>query len=183
MKVSLFQCKFSFQEESKEVDNYFLDVIKREDDYNRYKDTNEDDDTERLSSKSFKSVQDSLSSNIFQRPKDMPVIKSVGEVLLMVLKFVLIHAPSLNAITDLFNLINCIFAEPFLPNSRYLIDKLFFPKNCTKLYGTCPKCGTYVGRFDRKDTFLKCKICKAKIKITLTRIFFSWWTLLLQYLN
>ena len=144
---SLFQCKFLFQKESKEVDDYFLDVIEEEDDYNRYKDTSEDDDTERLSSKSFKSLQDAISSNILERPIDVPANKSVGEVLLMVSKFVLIHALSLTVITDLFNFINCIFAESFLPNSRYLIDELFFSKNCTKLNVTCPKCGTYVGRF------------------------------------
>ena len=114
-------------------------MIEEEDDYNHYKDTSEDDDTERLSSKSFKSLQHAVSSNTFQRPIDVPVNKSVGEVLLMVSKFVLIYALSLTDITDSFSLINCIFAEPFLPNSRYLIDKLFFPKNCTKLYGTYPK--------------------------------------------
>ena len=52
-----------------------------------------------------------------------------------------------------------------LPSNSKSINfgSVFVTKNCTKLYGTCPKCGTYVGRFERKDTFLKCKICKAKI--------------------
>ena len=77
---------FSFQEESKEVDDYFLNVIEDEDDYNRYKDTSEDDDTERLSTNCFRSLQDAISSNIFQRPIDVPVNKSVGEVLLMISK-------------------------------------------------------------------------------------------------
>lgn len=83
----------------------------------------------------------------------------------MVLKFVLVHTLSLTETTDLFVMINCIFAESIVPNTRYLIDKLFHPKNCMKLYAACPKCGAGIGRFERKDRYLRCKICKAKIDV------------------
>lgn len=67
--------------------------------------------------------------------------------------------------TDLFVMINCIFTEAFLPNTRYLIDKLFYPKNSLTLHAICSKCGAGMGKFDRKNRFIKCKLCKTVIKV------------------
>ncbi|XP_043470909.1 uncharacterized protein LOC122504076 [Leptopilina heterotoma] len=115
-----------------------------------------------LSPRGYKSLFEAINIEAFKRPINVSVNKTLGEVMLMVLKFILVHSLSLTAITDLFNLINCIFSESFLPNTRYLIDKLFYPKNNTKLYAICPKWSAYIGIFERKNTFLKCKICKLK---------------------
>ena len=143
-----------------EDDECFKDTI---DDNNHSLMEEENDET--LSPKDFRSLQNAIDNGAFRRSINGPVNKTVGEVIFMILKFALVHALSLTEITDLFVLINCIFAESFLPNTRYLIDKLFYPKNCTKLYATCSKCGAYLGRFERKDRFVKCKICKTKIDL------------------
>ncbi|XP_033210660.1 uncharacterized protein LOC117168875 isoform X2 [Belonocnema kinseyi] len=159
------------EDETEELDDFFMDVI---DDEDCYKDTidddhpsinKEEDDAEHLSRKDFTAFEGAISSEAFQRPIDISVNKTVGEVILIILKFVLVHSLSLTAITDSFNMINFLFPEPFLPNSRYLRDKLFYPKNCTKLYGSCSKSGAYVGMFQRNDSFKKCKIFGAKIDL------------------
>ena len=155
------------------TDDYFLDVINDNEDDEWFKNTidsnnhplMEEEPDETLSPKDFRSLQNAISNGAFKRSINVPVNKTAGEVIFMILKFALVHALSLTVITDLFVMINCIFVESFLPNTRYLIDKLFYPKNCTKLYATCSKCGAYLRRFERKDKFVKCKICNTKIDL------------------
>ena len=153
------------------TDDYFLDVINDNEDDEWFKNTIDSNNhplmeelDETLSAKDFRSLQNAI-SRAFKRSINVPVNKTAGEVIFMIPKFALVHALSLTVITDLFVMINCIFAESFLPDTRYLIDKLFYPKNCTKLYATCSKCGAYLGRFERKDKFVKCKICNTKIDL------------------
>ncbi|XP_043472842.1 uncharacterized protein LOC122505365 [Leptopilina heterotoma] len=124
---------------------------------------NEDDDVS--TEKPFKSFKDMLNMKDFENPITVPVDKSVGEIIFMIVKYALVHALSLTQITDLFMLINCMFAFHILPNTRYLIDKLFHPKDCMQLHATCTKCGAYVGKFERKDKFIKCGVCKTKIQV------------------
>lgn len=50
---------------------------------------------------------------------------SPAELLLMILKFSITHTLSLTAICNLISLINNVFEILILPESRYLIDKLF----------------------------------------------------------
>lgn len=54
-----------------------------------------------------------------------PVTTSPGELMLMILKFSITHTLSLTSICYLIKLINNIFVISILPESRYLIDKLF----------------------------------------------------------
>ena len=94
---------------------------------------------------SFATLEEMINSENFKEPIIIPVEKSVGEIIIMILKYALVHALSLTEITDLFFLVNSIFTSHVLPNTRYLIDKLFYPKICTELHATCTKCGAYIG--------------------------------------
>ena len=123
------------------------------------------ENVDELSLQSFDSLEDMINSKRFQEPINVPVDKSVGDIILMVLKYALVHALSLTEITELFMLINCIFKSHILPNTRYLIDKIFYPRNCTELHATCTECGAYIGKFMRKDRSLNCEVCKAKIDV------------------
>ena len=105
------------------------------------------------------------SNEKMKTPVNVPVDKSPGEIILMIIKYAIVHALSLTEITDLFMLINCIFANHIIPNSRYLINKLFYPKNGMELHATCPKCNAYIGKFEWKDSFVKCEICNMKINV------------------
>lgn len=83
----------------------------------------------------------------------------------MIVKYALVHALSLTQITNLFTLINCMFPCHILPNTRYLIDKLFHPKDCMQLHAICTQCGAYVKKFKRKDKFVKCGLCKSNVQV------------------
>lgn len=57
----------------------------------------------------FKSLDDFMKSSTFNNPINIKVVLTVGQILLMVLKYALVHALSLTEITDLLNMLNCIF--------------------------------------------------------------------------
>lgn len=114
---------------------------------------------------SFASLEDMMESEEFNKPIRIQANKSIAEVIIMIIKYALIYSLSLTGITDLFMIVNCISAEPVLPNTRYLIDKLFYPKNCIKLHASCTKCGAYIGQFQRKDCSVKCHVCQTKIDV------------------
>lgn len=102
--------------------------------------------------------------DIFQRI-DVDVKISIGELLLLLVKFALIHSLGLSAVSNLFMLINCIFARPILPDSRYLIDKLFNPLNTVTFHALCPECGIDIGIFKRKDLQKHCSLCNLNVNV------------------
>lgn len=146
------------------ADDYFLEI---NDCNGSFDDAAEDEvqDTNFPIPKSFKFLEDFMEREDFNNPIRIPVNKNLGEIIIMIIKYSLTHSISLTGITDLFKLINCIFAEPILRETRYLIDKLFYPKSCAKLHAICSKCGAYSGTFNRQDDYLKCKACKTEIDV------------------
>lgn len=93
-----------------------------------------------------------------------PINKSAGEIVMMILQFALAYTLSQTAVTHLFQLVNCLFVSPILPDSRYLIDKLFNSSKNAIFHGLCTDCGTYVGIFDRSHSLLKCNFCNIDIE-------------------
>lgn len=89
-----------------------------------------------------------------------PVIVSEGELLSMFLKFAISSELTHTAVTQLFKAVNCMFASNVLPNTSYLIDKLFFSTEFVKYHCICPYCDSYVGTFFRKDREKQCNICQ-----------------------
>ncbi|XP_051155482.1 uncharacterized protein LOC127291262 [Leptopilina boulardi] len=102
--------------------------------------------------------------DIFQRI-DVDVKVSIGELLLLLVKYALIHSLGLSAVCNLFMLINCIFARPILPDSRYLIDKLFNPLNTVTFHALCPECGIDIGIFKSKDLQKHCSLCNINVNV------------------
>ena len=77
----------------------------------------------------------------------VPVVISRVELIMIYLKFAVVNKLTHTAITNLVKTINCTFASPVLPDTRYLIDKLFFSSNFVTYHALCPHCGAYVGTF------------------------------------
>ena len=102
--------------------------------------------------------------NTFQ-PIDVPVKVSVAELLLMLVKYTLVCSIGLSAVASLFLLINSIFARSVIPESRYLIDKLFNPCNSITFHGLCTECGMNLGTFKRLDSKKHCNLCNAEINV------------------
>ena len=61
-----------------------------------------------------------VNSANFNNPINLPVNRTAGEVILMVVKYALVQALSLTEIYDLFGLINCLFKVAVSPSTRYL---------------------------------------------------------------
>ena len=81
-----------------------------------------------------------MSETDFKEPTAVPVTKTIGEIIIMVVRYAFVNALSLTATFQLFSLINCIFQTPILPNTKYLIDKLFYPKKWAHFHAICIKC-------------------------------------------
>ena len=84
----------------------------------------------------------------------------------MIVKFALVNALSLTGTYQFFCLINCIFAVPILPNAKYFIDKLFYPKQWSTFHAICTQCRQYAGTFEpRKNRYIRCKMCQTEINV------------------
>lgn len=84
---------------------------------------------------------------------------------MMVIQYALVHSLSLSATTNLFNLINNIFAKPIIPETRYIINKLFNPQHCATYHALCNSCGKNLGVYTHSDTFKKCDLCNIDINV------------------
>lgn len=83
----------------------------------------------------------------------------------MLVQYALVNSLSLTAVENLFKLINCIFIKPIIPETRYLIDKLFNPKHCVTYYALCNECGKNLGTFTCLDNLKKCDTCNIAINV------------------
>uniref|UniRef100_A0ABD2VV70 Uncharacterized protein n=1 Tax=Trichogramma kaykai TaxID=54128 RepID=A0ABD2VV70_9HYME len=82
--------------------------------------------------------------NFFMIPSTV-VNKTGGEILLMCLKNALQSHLGITQIMDLFKLINSMFHQPILPNSKYYLDKIL-SNNCdVKLHSICSECKVLMG--------------------------------------
>ena len=58
---------------------------------------------------SYASLEDMMESEDFNKAIQIPVNKSIAEVIITTMKYSLIHSFSLTEITDFFTMINCVF--------------------------------------------------------------------------
>ena len=86
------------------IDDFFYDAFNG--------DEVEDDaaEGEHPTQMSYASLEDMMESEDFNKPIQILVNKSIAEVIIMTMKDSLIHSLSLTEITDLFTMINCVFA-------------------------------------------------------------------------
>ncbi|KAL7296456.1 hypothetical protein TKK_0010462 [Trichogramma kaykai] len=58
-------------------------------------------------------------------------------------------------------MLNLFFSSSILPQSRYLIDKLFNHKEDITYHALCPKCKRYIKQFDRDNDYMaQCEPCE-----------------------
>lgn len=105
------------------------------------------------------------SEELFQ---DVPVKvnKTCGEVLVMALKYALRNKLALTSTSDLFKLINLMFEQPFLFESRYYIDKIFNPTTHCDFHAICPSCKVYVGKLGTMDAAVTCLKCSELMNLS-----------------
>lgn len=103
------------------------------------------------SMKKAKNILEFLSVEDIFNKITSPVRINHGEFLLMILKFSNTYMLPLSALCNMINLINTIFEHPILPESRYLIDKLFNFQNKARYHIICPNCSKYLGQMTEND--------------------------------
>ena len=84
----------------------------------------------------------------FHKIIQQSVDKSPAEVLLMILKYSIKNNSTLTAMSELMQLVNSMFLEPILPQSRYMLDKLFNTDFDVTYHVICPKCRIYLGKLE-----------------------------------
>lgn len=141
--------------------NFFQGSLYNLIDFPTDEDLNTEDDVDECEETkgAFEYLNSFLDNENFTKPIETPVNKNVGEVLMMLIQYSLVNALPLTAIENLFKLINCIFVESIIPETKYFIDKLFNPKNCTTYHALCDNCGQNIGTFTSSDIIKKCALC------------------------
>lgn len=112
-----------------------------------------------------KNLQDLLQTPGFCDPISTPVERSPAELLLMVLKFSIVHKLPLTSTSNLLKLINSIFAMPVTPESRYMIDKFCNSKDDAEFHATCPNCSMYIGKLTALNETAKCTNCSTIVDV------------------
>ena len=125
----------------------------------------ESDEEEESNRAQFRKLQQFLDKEDVYSPISVPVKISRAELLLLLIKFALVYLLGLSIVSSIFSMVNCIFATPVLPQSRYLIDKLFNPSNSAKFHGLCTQRGIRIGTFTHSDSKMHCEICDIDVDV------------------
>lgn len=87
--------------------------------------------------------------------------------MVLIPKFCLRHELSFSATLSLFKLINSIFENPILPESKYSFDKILNPANKIEFHAVCPNCSKYLGKFENicDDIEIRCGSCEINVAV------------------
>ena len=113
-----------------------------------------------------KSLQDFMDSEEFSRTVTTRVDKTVGEIFLMILQYSVHNHQSVTAMTNLFKLMNAVFSEPILPDSRYAMYVLLNSKSDNNFHAVCHNCSAYVGIFEEVVSVEKCSNCNMDLDLS-----------------
>lgn len=94
-----------------------------------------------------------------------PTVVSRGELIMIYLKYAIVNNLSHTSVEQLFKSVNSIFASHVLPESRYMIDKMFFTTSYVNYHALCSDCNMYLGTFVRSDREKECNICKKVVSL------------------
>lgn len=87
------------------------------------------------------------------------------EVLLAIFKFALAYALPHSGIADLCRMFNTFLDTPVIPDSRYLLDKVFYDGSNIHYHAVCPTCKDYIGEFQRDQRTTFCQICELDVNL------------------
>ena len=94
------------------------------------------------------------------------VNKSPSEILLILLKYFLTSNLSFTDMVKLFKTINFIFGKNILPETRYMMHKIFNFSDEVTFHAICNLCSHYIGTFDNITKIVKCDNCDIKIDVS-----------------
>ncbi|XP_064485537.1 uncharacterized protein LOC135398015 [Ornithodoros turicata] len=96
------------------------------------------------------------------------VVVSRGDVLLMVLNYACRNSLTFTALSNLIKLINRLFRNPILPESRYHISEMIRSKagGGVKFHFYCTSCYHYMGELPDNTSSFECSLCKETCKLS-----------------
>ena len=87
------------------------------------------------------------------------------EMLLAILTFTKIFALPSEGTVYLCQMINSFFNTRVIPQTRYLIDKYFYPKGDVEYHAVCSTCKAYIGCFSYNQREIACNVCETLINL------------------
>lgn len=107
-----------------------------------------------------------LCSDLFKEKISERVVMSRGELLLMVIKYAVSSNLTFTGLSNLIKMVNCVFSEPVLPESRYMITQaLRTAENHLTFHFYYMHCFYYLGLLDNCSEFT-CPHCKQMCKVS-----------------
>ncbi|XP_051157958.1 uncharacterized protein LOC127279573 isoform X1 [Leptopilina boulardi] len=155
-----------YAENDNEEDNFFVDALEDNDWFFDAEDESSINETFFSSQQKYSTLDEMINAPEFNTPASATVNKSIGEIILIIIKYALVHSLSFTATFNLFRLINSIFELPIWPNTKYLLDKLFCPKKWITFHANCTQCSEYIGAYEtRKTQHVRCEKCQISINV------------------
>lgn len=118
--------------------------------YREYRNEAYDDDAETDGEEPFARLKSILHSD---ENVTLTVTINKAEVMLAGLKLGFKNNLCQTGMADLFKFVNAILQTKLLPETRYLVDKIFNSSKGIEYHAVCPNrnCNSYVGRFNRQE--------------------------------
>lgn len=66
---------------------------------------------------------------------------------------------------QLCQMLNSFTETPIFPDSKYYLDKYFYPKEGREFHAVCSNCRSYVQEFTEMDRVIVCQECKERINV------------------
>ena len=124
----------------------------------------DDNNTSTVKPKNLNSL---INNKSFSERVEVPINKTLGEIMLMLLKYSIANRLSFTGMTNLFQLVNSMFEKPILPQSKYLLDKVFnINSNYYEFHALCPSCDNYLGNIEDLEPTVQCDICSTNVTLT-----------------
>ncbi|XP_043476020.1 uncharacterized protein LOC122507401 [Leptopilina heterotoma] len=156
----------NYAESDNEEDNFFLDALEENDWFFYFEEESSIGQSSFPSQQKYSTLDEMIDAPEFNTPITATITKSIGEIILIIIKYSLVHSLSFTATFNLFRLINSIFEFPILPNTKYFLDKLFYSKKYITFHANCTQCGEYIGTFEtNRAQIVRCAKCQISINV------------------
>lgn len=87
------------------------------------------------------------------------------EILLSILKFAFVYSIPNSGVADLCKMFNSFFDQKLIPDTRYMIDKLFYPGDDLTYHAVCPNCKNYIKSFCKEERLVRCNVCDENVNL------------------
>ncbi|XP_058810626.1 uncharacterized protein LOC131675607 isoform X1 [Phymastichus coffea] len=150
---------------SENIEDQLFDYTDTDEDEEDYEDYHLYNQEEQESVNQFEKLTDFLTKDESNETIDSHLVVNVTEIIIAVIVFSKTYSLPHSGVADLFKMINSFLDKPALPETRYKIDKLFYPKTGQEYHSVCPTCKCYVGVFNHNIQTLYCDVCQKNINL------------------